>query len=80
MYGIVPARPGLTYGYDQNAREARRKVEAAMARGDLRAIVCTSTLDMGIDWGDVDLVVNVGAPKGASRIMQRIWQFMQEKS
>ncbi len=50
----------------------RRKVEAAMAEGKLRAVVCTSTLDLGIDWGDVDLVVNVGAPKGASRLMQRI--------
>ena len=50
----------------------RRKVEAAMAAGRLRAVVCTSTLDLGIDWGDVDLVVNVGAPKGASRLLQRI--------
>ncbi len=50
----------------------RRKVEAAMTAGTLRAVVCTSTLDLGIDWGDVDLVVNVGAPKGASRLMQRI--------
>ncbi len=38
----------------------------------LRAVVCTATLDLGIDWGDVDLVINIGAPKGASRIMQRI--------
>ncbi len=50
----------------------RRKVEAAMAAGQLKAVVCTSTLDLGIDWGDVDLVINVGAPKGASRLMQRI--------
>ena len=50
----------------------RRKVEDAMAAGRLKAVVCTSTLDLGIDWGDVDLVVNVGAPKGASRLMQRI--------
>ena len=50
----------------------RRKVEDAMAAGRLRAVVCTSTLDLGIDWGDVDLVVNVGAPKGASRMLQRI--------
>ncbi len=50
----------------------RRKVEAAMAAGRLKAVVCTSTLDLGIDWGDVDLVVNVGAPKGASRLIQRI--------
>jgi ATP-dependent Lhr-like helicase len=52
--------------------EQRRKVEAAMAKGSLRAVVCTSTLDLGIDWGAVDLVINVGAPKGASRIAQRI--------
>ncbi|GJL95634.1 MAG: DNA ligase-associated DEXH box helicase [Hyphococcus sp.] len=50
----------------------RRKVEAAMVRGDLRAVVCTSTLDLGIDWGDVDLVIQMGAPKGASRLTQRI--------
>jgi ATP-dependent Lhr-like helicase len=50
----------------------RRKVEAAMVAGKLRAVICTSTLDLGIDWGDVDLVINVGAPKGASRLAQRI--------
>ena len=50
----------------------RRKVEAAMSGGQLRAVVCTATLDLGIDWGDVDCVINVGAPKGASRLMQRI--------
>ncbi|MBO6717635.1 MAG: ligase-associated DNA damage response DEXH box helicase [Rhizobiaceae bacterium] len=50
----------------------RRRVEKAMEDGSLRAIVATSTLDLGIDWGDVDLVVHVGAPKGASRLAQRI--------
>ncbi len=50
----------------------RRKVEGAMAAGILRAVVCTSSLDLGVDWGDVDLVVNVGAPKGSSRLLQRI--------
>ncbi len=53
-------------------RERRRKVEAAMARGELRAVVATSSLDLGIDWGAVDLVVQVGAPKGVSRLLQRI--------
>lgn len=52
--------------------EARRKVEEAMGRGDLRALVCTASLDLGIDWGDVDLVVQMGAPKGSSRLLQRI--------
>ena len=50
----------------------RRKVEAAMAAGKLKAVVCTSTLDLGIDWGDVDLVIHMGAPKGSSRLLQRI--------
>ena len=50
----------------------RRKVEAAMAAGALKAVVATSTLDLGVDWGDVDLVIHVGAPKGASRFIQRI--------
>lgn len=50
----------------------RRKVETAMAGGTLRAVVCTSTLDLGVDWGDVDLVIQMGAPKGAARLVQRI--------
>ena len=54
------------------SKEARRKVEGAMARGELRALVCTSSLDLGVDWGDVDLVVQMGAPKGSSRLLQRI--------
>ncbi|MGN6849024.1 MAG: ligase-associated DNA damage response DEXH box helicase [Sphingomicrobium sp.] len=54
------------------AVEARRKVEAAMALGKLRGLVATASLDLGIDWGDVDLVVQMGAPKGSSRLLQRI--------
>ena len=54
------------------SKEARRKVEEAMAQGQLRALVCTSSLDLGVDWGDVDLVVQMGAPKGSSRLLQRI--------
>jgi ATP-dependent Lhr-like helicase len=54
------------------ALEARRKIEAAMAAGRLRGLVATSSLDLGIDWGDIDLVVQMGAPKGSSRLLQRI--------
>ncbi|MBI1209320.1 MAG: ligase-associated DNA damage response DEXH box helicase [Azospirillum sp.] len=54
------------------AVEQRRRVEAAMVRGSLRAVVATSSLDLGVDWAAVDLVVQVGAPKGASRLVQRI--------
>ena len=53
------------------ALEARRKVEAAMAGGRLRALVATASLDLGVDWGDVDCVIQMGAPKGSSRLLQR---------
>jgi ATP-dependent Lhr-like helicase len=52
--------------------EARRKVEAAMAAGRLRGLVATASLDLGVDWGDVDCVIQMGAPKGSSRLLQRI--------
>jgi ATP-dependent Lhr-like helicase len=54
------------------ALEARRKVEGAMAAGRLRALVATASLDLGVDWGDVDCVIQMGAPKGSSRLLQRI--------
>jgi ATP-dependent Lhr-like helicase len=52
--------------------EQRLRVEAAMAAGALRAVVATSSLDLGIDWGGVDQVLQVGAPKGVSRLLQRV--------
>ena len=51
---------------------ARRKVEQAMADGRLRALVATASLDLGVDWGNVDCVIQMGAPKGSSRLLQRI--------
>ena len=54
------------------AREQREKVEGAMATGALKAVVCTGSLDLGIDWGDVDLVIQIGAPKNVKRLVQRI--------
>ena len=61
---------GLHHG--SLSREARARVEAAMVAGTLRAIVATGSLDLGIDWGDVDLVIQVGAPKNVKRLVQRI--------
>jgi len=52
--------------------EARRKVEKAMADGRLRGLVATASLDLGVDWGNVDCVIQMGAPKGSSRLLQRI--------
>ncbi len=61
---------GLHHG--SLSREVRERVEAAMVAGQLRAIVCTGSLDLGIDWGNVDLVIQVGAPKNVKRLVQRI--------
>ncbi|XDZ64862.1 ligase-associated DNA damage response DEXH box helicase [Alphaproteobacteria bacterium LSUCC0684] len=61
---------GLHHG--SLAAEQRRKVESHMAKGQLRAVVATSSLDLGIDWADIDLVIQVGAPKGTARLLQRI--------
>jgi ATP-dependent Lhr-like helicase len=54
------------------SKEARLKVEAAMVAGELKAIVATGSLDLGIDWGDVDLVIQIGAPKKVKSLVQRI--------
>lgn len=61
---------GLHHG--SLAREARARVEAAMAAGELRAVVATGSLDLGIDWGAVDSVIQIGAPKNVKRLVQRI--------
>ncbi|MDC0738770.1 ligase-associated DNA damage response DEXH box helicase [Cognatishimia sp. SS12] len=61
---------GIHHGSLDHAQ--RLKVEAAMVAGELRAVVCTGSLDLGIDWGDVDLVIQIGAPKNVKRLVQRI--------
>lgn len=65
---------GLPIGIHHGSlsREARARVEAAMAAGSLRAVVATGSLDLGIDWGDVDLVIQIGAPRNIKRLVQRI--------
>lgn len=72
LWSINTANLPIALHHGSLAVEQRRRVEAAMAAGALRAVVATASLDLGIDWGDIDLVVQVGAPKGASRLLQRI--------
>ena len=72
LWTINDANLPIALHHGSLAPEQRRKVEAAMAKGALRAVVCTSTLDLGIDWGAVDKVICIGAPKGAARLVQRI--------
>jgi len=72
LWRINDDRLAIALHHGSLSPEQRRKVEAAMTRGSLRAVVCTSTLDLGIDWGAVDCVICIGAPKGAARLVQRI--------
>src|SRR5687768_2781039 len=53
-------------------RSVRLEVEDRLKNGDLRAVVCSTSLEMGIDIGAVDLVLMVATPKGVSRAIQRI--------
>ena len=53
-------------------RSVRLEVEDRLKDGELRAVVCSTSLEMGIDIGAVDLVVMVATPKGVSRAIQRI--------
>ncbi|MDR3688979.1 MAG: ligase-associated DNA damage response DEXH box helicase [Fimbriimonas sp.] len=52
-------------------RETRDKVENDIKTGKLRAVVCTSSLDLGVDFSPVDRVLQVGSPKGVARLLQR---------
>ncbi|MFO1467527.1 MAG: ligase-associated DNA damage response DEXH box helicase [Steroidobacteraceae bacterium] len=49
----------------------RRRIEAALKGGKLKCVVCTSSLDLGVDFSPVDQVIQVGSPKGVARLMQR---------
>jgi ATP-dependent Lhr-like helicase len=54
------------------SKEQRTKTENLTVDGKLKAVVATSALELGIDWGNVDCVIQVGAPKGVSRLLQRV--------
>lgn len=53
-------------------RDVRLEVEDRLKNGELRAVICSSSLEMGIDIGAIDLVVMISAPKGVARALQRI--------
>ena len=72
LWAVNDANLPIALHHGSLSRDARRKVEGAMAAGDLRAVVATGSLDLGLDWGDVDLVIQIGAPKNVKRLVQRI--------
>lgn len=61
----------LALHHGSMARQTRESVEQGLRDGILRAVVCTSSLDLGVDFGDVDQVIQIGSPKGIARLVQR---------
>lgn len=72
---ILSARPDwaglMAMHHGSLARDTRNWVEDSLHRGKLKLVVCTSSLDLGVDFAPVETVVQVGSPKGVSRILQR---------
>ncbi|MAZ07519.1 MAG: DNA ligase-associated DEXH box helicase [Rickettsiales bacterium] len=53
-------------------KKLRIKVEDSMAKNQIDCIVATSSLELGLDWSNIDSIINVGSPKGVTRLIQRI--------
>ena len=72
---ILEARPDwaglIALHHGSLAREVRDWVEASLKDGRLKAVVCTSSLDLGVDFLPVERVLQIGSPKGVARLMQR---------
>jgi ATP-dependent helicase Lhr and Lhr-like helicase len=72
---ILDARPDwsevVALHHGSLSREVRDEVEEGLKSGRLRAVVCTSSLDLGVDFSPVDRVLQVGSPKGVARLLQR---------
>jgi ATP-dependent helicase Lhr and Lhr-like helicase len=62
---------GIAIHHGSLDRKLRSTVEGMLAAGKLRCVVCTSSLDLGVDFAPVDQVLQVGSPKGIARLMQR---------
>ncbi len=72
---ILKARPDwletLAIHHGSLNREIRDRVEDGLRDGSVRCTVCTSSLDLGVDFSPVDQVIQVGSPKGVARLLQR---------
>ncbi|WP_122861391.1 DEAD/DEAH box helicase, partial [Pseudomonas viridiflava] len=72
---LLEARPDwaglIALHHGSLAREVRDWVERALKEGSLKAVVCTSSLDLGVDFLPVERVLQIGSPKGVARLMQR---------
>lgn len=72
---ILKARPEwaerLALHHGSIDREIRERIEAGLKDGSITLVVSTSSLDLGVDFGPVERVVQIGSPKGIARLMQR---------
>ena len=72
---IVDARPGwadtTAVHHGSIDRAERDKVESDLKQGTVRVVVCTSSLDLGVDFVPVEQVIQIGGPKGIARLLQR---------
>jgi ATP-dependent Lhr-like helicase len=72
---ILEARPEwaglIALHHGSLSREVRDWVELSLKDGSLKAVVCTSSLDLGVDFLPVERVLQIGSPKGVARLMQR---------
>jgi ATP-dependent Lhr-like helicase len=72
LLSIAPALAGtLALHHGSIDRELRYWVEEALHKGKLKAVVCTASLDLGVDFRPVSTVIQVGSPKGVARFLQR---------
>jgi ATP-dependent Lhr-like helicase len=72
---LIAARPDwagvIALHHGSLDRSVRDWVEASLKSGDLKAVVCTSSLDLGVDYLPVERVLQIGSPKGVARLLQR---------
>ena len=72
---LIAARPDwagiVALHHGSLDRAVREWVEAGLKSGDLKAVVCTSSLDLGVDFLPVERVLQIGSPKGVARLLQR---------
>ena len=72
---LVKNRPDwlelLAIHHGSLSRDIRDSAEEGLRQGKLRCVVCTSSLDLGVDFSPVDQVIQVGSPKGVARLLQR---------
>ena len=52
-------------------KNIRRRVEEGLKSGEFNCVVCTSSLDLGVDFSPVEQVIQIGSPKGIARLLQR---------